>query len=72
MIEPKAQKKDGRLKGEAPRVRVNIMLDEQVVVFLRSMKASNHTTSIEDGYSGFLERLVRASEEFQVYLKRQE
>ena len=62
-----AEKKDGRLKGEVPRVRVNIMLDEQVVDFLRSMKASNQTSSKESGYSGFLERLVKASEEFKAY-----
>ena len=48
------------------------MLDEQVVAFLRAMKASNQTSSKEGGYSGFLERLVRASEKFQAYLKRQE
>jgi len=63
---------DGQLKGEVPRVRVNIMLDEQVVAFLRSMMASNQTSSKEGGYSGFLEQLVRASEEFQAYLKRLE
>ncbi len=62
-----AQKKDGRLKGEVPRIRVNIMLDEQVVAFLRSMKASNQTSSKEGGYSGFLERLVKESDEFQAY-----
>ncbi len=66
--EPAAAKKDGRLKGEAPRVRVNIMLDNQVVSFLRSMKASNQTSSKEGGYSGFLEGLVRKSDEFKGYL----
>ena len=77
MIEPESevqaetQKKDGRLKGEVPRVRVNIMLDEQVVAFLRARKASNQTSSKEGGYSGFLEHLVRESEEFQAYLKKQ-
>jgi len=78
LIEPEGQaqaeeqKKDGRLKGAVPRVRVNIMLDEQIVAFLRSMRASNQTSSKEGGYSGFLEQLVRASEEFQAYLKGQD
>jgi hypothetical protein len=64
-------KKDGRLKGKVRRVRRNISLDEEVVQFLETMKASNQTTSKEGGYSGFLERLVRASEEYQAYRKRQ-
>ena len=71
-VQAEAQKKDGRLKGEVPRVRINIMLDEQVVAFLRARKASNQTSSKEGGYSGFLEQLVRESEEFQAYLKRHE
>ena len=60
-MQPRAQKKDRRLKGEVPRVRLNMMLDEQVVSFLRSMKASRQTSSKAGGYSGFLEGLVRKS-----------
>ena len=66
--QPTAPKKDGRLKGEVRRVRVNIMLDEQIAAFLRSMKASNQTSSQESGYSGFLEKLVRETDEFEAYL----
>ncbi len=57
--------KDRRLKGEVPRVRMNVMLDEEIAAFLRSMKASHQATTKEQGYSGFLERLVRESPEFQ-------
>ncbi len=60
-------RKDGRLKGQAPRVRLNIMLDAEVVDFLRSMKAAQQTTVNESGYSGFLEDLVRMTGEFQAY-----
>ncbi len=70
-VQPAAQKKDGRLKGEFTRVRINIMLDDQVVTFLRSMKATNQTSSKEGGYSGFLEGLVRKSDEFEEYHTRQ-
>ncbi len=63
-------KKDGRLKGQVRRVRRNISLDEEVVAFLETLKASNQTAPKEGGYSGFLERLVRQSPEFQVYRKR--
>jgi hypothetical protein len=66
-----APQKDGRLKGEVPRDRVNLMLDEQIVDFLRSMKASKQTSSKEGGYSGFLELLVKASEEFKAYRNEQ-
>jgi len=57
-------RRDRRLKGELPRVRMNVMLDEEVAAFLRSMKVPAQTTK-EPGYSGFLERLVRESPEFQ-------
>jgi SNF2 family DNA or RNA helicase len=60
-------KKDGRLKGQVRRVRRNISLDEEVVAFLETLKASNQTAPKEGGYSGFLERLVRQSPEFQAY-----
>jgi hypothetical protein len=60
-------KKDGRLKGQVQRVRRNISLDEEVVAFLETMKASSQTAAKEGGYSGFLERLVRQSPEFQAY-----
>lgn len=59
------RQKDRRLKGERPRVRMNVMLDEEIAEFLRSMKAPNQATTKEQGYSGFLERLVRESPEFQ-------
>ena len=55
---------DRRLKGELPRVRMNVMLVEEVAAFLRSMKAPAQATK-EPGYSRFLERLVRESPEFQ-------
>ena len=61
----KSGKKDGRLKGQVRRVRRNISLDEEVVAFLETLKASNQTAPKEGGYSGFLERLVRESPEFQ-------
>ncbi len=64
-------KKDGRLKGQVRRVRRNISLDEEVVAFLETMKASNQTAAKEGGYSGFLERLVRQSPEFQAYRNKQ-
>lgn len=57
--------RDRRLKGKMTRIRVNIRLDEEVVAFLRSMKASRQTTTEEGGYSGFLEERVRESEEFR-------
>jgi hypothetical protein len=59
------RKKDGRLKGKVKRVRMNIMLDEEVADFLRSMKTSAQSTTQESGYSGFLEELVRKSEQFR-------
>jgi len=46
---------------------VNITLDAEVVDFLRSMKAARQTTTKESGYSGFLEDLVRMTDEFQAY-----
>jgi hypothetical protein len=60
-------KKDGRLKGRVRRVRRNITLDVEVVKFLETMKAPAQSTTKEGGYSGFLERLVRESPEFQAY-----
>ncbi len=60
-------KKDGRLKGRVKRLRRNIMLDEEIVAFLETMKAPHQATSKEGGYSGFLERLVRQSTEYQAY-----
>ena len=62
-------KKDGRLKGRVRRVRRNITLDTEVVEFLETMKVSSQMTSKESGYSGFLERLVRQSAEYQAYQK---
>jgi hypothetical protein len=50
----------------------NVMLDEEVVQFLEKLKASNQRTTIEGGYSGFLERLVRESPEYQVYQRSRE
>ena len=58
------EQRDKRLKGSLPRVRMNVMLDEEVAAFLRSMKAPAQATKAP-GYSGFLERLVRESPEFQ-------
>lgn len=60
-------KKDGRLKGPIRRVRKNISLDEEVVAFLETLKASNQTAAYEGGYSGFLERLIRQSPEYREY-----
>jgi len=48
-------------------VRKNVMFDEEIVAFLKTVKASNQTTAKEGGYSGFLERLVRESAEYQAY-----
>lgn len=59
--------KDGRLKGSIRRVRKNISLDEEVVAFLETLKASNQTAASEGGYSGLLERLVRQSPEYREY-----
>jgi superfamily II DNA/RNA helicase len=59
--------KDGRLKGEVPRIRKNVMFAEDVATFLESMKAPNQRTFVEGGYSGFLERLVRESPEYREY-----
>jgi hypothetical protein len=47
------KKKDGRLKGQVPRVSMNVMLDEEVLDLLRFLKASNQTTT-QEGYSGIL------------------
>ena len=55
---------DKRFKGNRTRVRVNVMLDEEVAAFLRSMAVSHQKTTEENGYSGFLEDLVRETEEF--------
>jgi len=65
-------KKDGRLKGRVRRIRRNIMLDEEIVAFLETMKAPNQATSKEGGYSGFLERLVRQSTEYQAYQRNKQ
>lgn len=65
-------KKDGRLKGRVRRVRRNITLDAEVVKFLETMKAPNQNTTREGGYSGFLERLVRESEEYRVYRSKKQ
>jgi SNF2 family DNA or RNA helicase len=62
-------KRDKRLKGEKKRVRVNMMLDEEVIAFLRQMKTSNQNTTTESGYSGFIEQLVRNTPEFQAHKK---
>lgn len=62
--------RDQRLKGAVTRVRVNLRLDSQVVAFLRTMKTSNQTTE-EPGYTGFLEKQVRDSQEFQRWLQEQ-
>lgn len=66
-MDPSEGKKDGRLKGSIRRVRKNISLDEEVVAFLETLKASNQTAASEGGYSGFLERLVRQSPEYREY-----
>ena len=51
--------------GTGPaRVRVNSMLDEEIVVFLKLMKTSKQKTREESGYSGFLEDQVWKSEAF--------
>ena len=65
-------KKDGRLKGRVRRVRRNITLDKEVVEFLETMKVPNQMTSKESGYSGFLERLVRQSTEYQAYQRNKQ
>ena len=60
-------KKDGRLKGRVRRIRRNVSLDEEIVTFLETMKASNQTTTTTGGYSGFLEDLVRATPQFAAW-----
>lgn len=61
-------KKDGtpdkRFKGLVTRIRMNVRVDEEIAAFLRSMKVDPQDTK-EEGYSGFLEEQVRASEAFQ-------
>lgn len=73
-IEPQSDgvKKDGRLKGRVRRVRRNITLDAEVVEFLETMKVPNQNTTKEGGYSGFLERLVRMSEEYRAYRSKKQ
>jgi hypothetical protein len=56
---------DRRFKGNRTRIRMNIMLDEEVAAFLRSLKTNNQRTTVDSGYSGFLEEQVRESEQFQ-------
>ena len=56
---------DRRVKGNAPRQRLDVKLDPEVVSFLRTLKADNQTAAKEPGMSGFLEDQVRASEAFQ-------
>lgn len=60
-------KRDGRLKGEAPRERANVRLDPEVLAFLRSIKASKQLAAKEPGYSGFLEDLVRGTPQFAAW-----
>ncbi len=71
-LQPSGVKKDGRLKGSSKRVRKNLMLDEEVVDFLETMKVSSQNTTKEGGYSGFIERLVQTSSEFQNWLSTRE
>lgn len=63
-----AEHGDGRLKGKTRRIRINTMLDSEIVEFLRTLKANAQNAAKESGYSGFLEHLVRESYEFQMYL----
>ena len=63
-------KRDGRLKGDVPRIRANVRLDPEVLTFLRSMKASNQQAAKEPGYSGFLEDLVRSTPQFAAWQAR--
>jgi hypothetical protein len=62
---------DGQLKGVVPRIRLDMKLDEEVVAFLRSLKAPPDKTMSEGGYSGFVEEQVRKSEAFQRWLSEQ-
>jgi hypothetical protein len=64
-------KKDGRLKGDVPRIRANVRLDPEVMAFLRSIKASKQNAAKEPGYSGFLEDLVRGTPQFAAWRARQ-
>lgn len=57
--------RDHRVKGSAPRQRIDIKLDPEIIGFLRTLKAENKNTAKEPGYSGFLEELVRQSDAFQ-------
>ena len=57
--------RDQRVKGEVTRTRMNVSLDTEVATFLRTIKADRRRTTEESGYSGFLEELVQASDEFQ-------
>jgi SNF2 family DNA or RNA helicase len=61
------EKKDGRLKGRVKRIRKNVMLDEEIATFLETMKVPNQKTSTESGYSGFLETLVRGTDQFAAW-----
>ncbi len=63
-------KKDGRLKGDVPRIRANVRLDPEVLAFLRSIKASKQQAAKEPGYSGFLEDLVRGTPQFAAWRAR--
>ena len=47
------------------KIRMNIRVDEEMAVFLRSMKVNPQDTTKEDGYSGFLAEHARETEEFQ-------
>jgi superfamily II DNA or RNA helicase len=62
---------DKRVKGKAPRQRLDVKLDPEVIAFLRTLKTESQNTSKEAGYSGFLEDQVRASAAFQRWQRKQ-
>jgi hypothetical protein len=67
---PVGGKRDGRLKGDVPRIRANVRMDPEVLAFLRSIKASKQQAAKEPGYSGFLEDLVRGTPQFAAWRAR--
>jgi Helicase conserved C-terminal domain len=67
---PVGGKRDGRLKGDVPRIRANVRMDPEVLAFLRSIKASKQQAAKEPGYSGFLEDLVRSTPQFASWRTR--